>query len=94
MWSLTTSTATPAGEAAKPGLGGVNIALEDGPTATTSLDGKYRFANVAEGSYMLYLDSPAGVSVGRTNRTVNVAAGGSALNFASSAKRVAGRGLR
>ncbi|MCW5845457.1 MAG: carboxypeptidase regulatory-like domain-containing protein, partial [Caldilinea sp.] len=77
-------------DSGEPGLGGVNIALEDGPTATTSLDGKYRFANVAEGSYMLYLDLPAGyVSVGRTNRTVNVAAGGSArANFALQAQSV------
>ena len=72
------------------GMGGVSITLEDGPTATTSLDGKYRFSNVAPGSYILYLDLPAGyVAVGRTNRTVTVASGGSArANFALQAQGV------
>ncbi|MCB0051224.1 MAG: hypothetical protein KDE24_16950, partial [Caldilinea sp.] len=74
----------------EPGIGGVSIALEDTSTATTSLDGKYRFANVAPGSYVLYLDLPAGyVAVGRTNRLVMVASGGSArANFALQAQSV------
>jgi hypothetical protein len=74
----------------EPGLGGVSIALEGGATVITSLDGKYRFSNVAPGSYILYLDVPAGyVSVGRTSRTVTVAAGGSArANFALQAESV------
>jgi hypothetical protein len=74
----------------EPGIGGVTIIIEDGPTATTSLDGKYRFSNVAPESYMLFLELPAGyVSVGRTNRTVTVAAGGSArANFALQAESV------
>jgi hypothetical protein len=81
----------------EPGIGGVTIIIEDGPTATTSLDGKYRFSNVAPESYMLFLELPAGyVSVGRTNRTVTVAAGGvgaGELRLAGR-KRAAGRGLR
>ena len=74
----------------EPGLGGVSITLEDGPTVTTSLDGKYRFSNVAAGSYFLFLDLPAGyVSVGSTNRMVTVATGGSArANFALQAQSV------
>ncbi|MCB0023495.1 MAG: hypothetical protein KDD91_10725, partial [Caldilinea sp.] len=77
-------------DSGEQGIGGVSITLEDGPTATTSLDGKYRFGNVAAGSYMLYLDLPAGyVAVGRTNRLVTVASGGSArANFALQAQSV------
>ena len=82
--------------AANPGIGGVSITLEDGPTATTSLDGKYRFANAAPDSYVLYLDLPAGyVAFGRPNRLVTVASGGSARGELRppGAECLAGRGL-
>src|SRR5690606_33653259 len=77
-------------DSGESGIGGVRITVEDGPTATTSLDGKYRFSNVVAGSYFLFLDLPAGyVSVGPTSRMVTVATGGSArANFALQAQSV------
>jgi len=77
-------------DSGEPGIADVGVFLYDAATIITSLDGKYRFRNVLPDSYFLFLDLPAGyVSVGRTNRTVTVAVGGSArANFALQAQSV------
>jgi hypothetical protein len=75
-------------DSGEPGVGGVAINRDDGPSATTSDDGSYRFSNVNAGAYTLFLSVPAGFfPVGQTSRTVNVASGGAGqANFSLQAQ--------
>src|SRR5690606_5205012 len=79
-------------DSGEAGVGGVVVSQSTGVTATTSLDGSYRFSNVAPGSYNLNVAVPAGyVASGQTNSTVNVAIGGSVqANFALQVQGVLG----
>jgi uncharacterized repeat protein (TIGR01451 family) len=57
--------ATPA--AGAPGVAGVRVYLEDGRYATTDVDGKYHFEDIAPGSHVVQLDT---VTIPATHRAL------------------------